>query len=281
MHTRLDLHPDAGENRRLGSQLFKGVRTEYFISQDTIRLGGRKQTVDVLLGKGSLASWFAPFVHAELPGELAKLRNANEQQILDFAGTYGELGFSSLVKHPKEAFHYDPQTGVRSMAGDPLPWIRAHASGVYICLALTEALSASRKTAENLRRLLNGLNGTMYGDGADVFDVLIAWTGESPQEMAREWRRRIINANVHRVHRYISVDEKGKDRSFFGFRAPVDVIYWHLANVIDGGTVKRCEADGCGGIFVKTDPRMRYCPKRWRERESVCAMRQRQREARR
>jgi hypothetical protein len=95
--------------------------------------------------------------------------------------------------------------------------------------------------------------------------------------MAREWRRQIINANLRGIYRYVSIDDSGKDRSFFGFSAPIEVVYWHLATVIDGGMVKRCEAQGCGGIFVQTDPRQRFCPKRWRQRESSCAMRQRQR----
>lgn len=308
MHADVAHHPEAGENRRLGSQVFRGVRADYFISQDTLALerAGQPQTVAVLLGRGGIAHWYAPFVHTEVPGELAKLRAANEQEILDFAATYGDLGFPSLsgssgalLWHAvqiaakgagaREAvnrafrarmFHHDPQTRRQSMGGDPLPWIRGHATGIYICLTFTEALN-KRMRPNELEKLINSFNGSMYGRGDVVAQFGTAWRGETPVEMARHWRREIINSNLRGITRYVSLDDKGKDRSFFGYDAPVSVAYWHLANAIDGGIVKRCEANGCGGLFIQTDPRQRYCPKRWRQRESSCAMRQRQREARR
>jgi hypothetical protein len=98
--------------------------------------------------------------------------------------------------------------------------------------------------------------------------------------MAQHIRNTILNRNVSRIYRYVATDEKGKDRSFFGFHAVIDVVYWHLANLIDGGIVKRCEADRCDGLFIQSDPRQRYCPKRFRQQESPCATRQRQRERR-
>jgi hypothetical protein len=204
-----------------------------------------------------MAHWYAPFVHTELPAELAKLRQADQEQALDFARTYGELGFSSLAGTWEQATHLDLESGQRSTGGDPLPWIRAHASGVYVCLAVAHALTTPKLVT---RKFLDDFNGWPY---------------------ARQLRAEIINRNVTRIYRYVSVDDKGRDRTFFQFRARVDVAYWHLANALDGGTLKRCSADGCSGIFIQTDPRQRYCPKRWRQRESSCAMRQRQRDARR
>jgi hypothetical protein len=289
-------HPEAGENRRLGSQVFQAVRAEYFIDQDTLPViqAGRKTVivvagshpdatataVDVVLGRGRHTHWYAPFVHAELPGELAKLREADAEKILDFVHTYGQLGFSWLVRTLEEATHLNRQTGRREAGGDPLPWIRAHAWGVYICLTLTEAL-ASRTSGDALRSLLDSWNGVLYAEAAEMNQVQIGWRRETPTEMARRLRASIINRNLRGVSRYVSVDDQGKDRSFFQYDAPVSVAYWHLVNLIDSGTVKRCEAEGCGGVFIQTDPRQRYCPKRWRQRESSCATRQRQRDARR
>ena len=282
-------HPEASENRCRGSQLLQGVRAAYVIDEDTLRLAGRRQKVAVLLGVGRIAHWYAPFVHEELAGEVAKLRLADEHQILGFATTYGELGFRSLVtygpgiKSPealwRQATHLDRKTGKRSMGGDPLPWIRAHASGIYVCLAISNALTSGLST-KRLRALLDSFYGMPYGDAVELGTIETARSGQKPLDAARDLRALIINANLRRVHRYVSVDEKGKPRSFFGYSAPVDVVYWHLANLIDGGTVKRCEAEGCGGIFIQADPRQRYCPKRWRQRESSCAMRQRQRQGR-
>src|SRR5262245_59998018 len=99
-------HPEAAENRQGGSEQFQGVR-EYFIDHDTFQSGRRKVTVDVLLARGKFTHWYAPFVHSEMVGELAKLRAGTPEQILEFAGTYGALGFPYLVMVTglKNAFH--------------------------------------------------------------------------------------------------------------------------------------------------------------------------------
>lgn len=280
-------HPEAVENRHRGAKLFVGVRKP-FLDQDTVTLAPtRRETVEVVLQQGGFTHWYAPFVHTEMPGELAKLRTADASQVLEFARTYGLLGFSQLVGRTEDlrnAFHVDRVTGERSQGGDPLPWIQAHASGVYVCLVLTEAL-ASRVSKAAFKKLLDGLNKVPYGDGADIFRVQIDWNsrfwGQSPEDMARHVRRSIINPHLRGIYRYVTYDGKDKkERSFFGFHAVVNVVYWHLANVLDGGVVKRCEADHCDGIFIQDDPRQRFCPKRFRQRESLCAARQRQRKFR-
>ena len=278
-------HPEALENRRRGARVLVGVPQEAAIERGTLPLWGRRQAVEVLLTRGRIAHWYAPFVHRELPGELAKLRAADPDQIVAFAQTYGPLGFPALAFEGGDTsvlFHVDPVTGARSQGGDPLPWIRAHAAGVALCLALHDAL-ARRVSADTLRQLVDACAGERWADGAHAEVVGVDWTaggGWTPRELARQIRNRIINANVSRIYRYVHVDEKGRDRSYFGFRTVVDVVYWHLANLVDGGVVKQCEAAGCGAFFIQTDPRQRFCPKRFRQYESACAARQRQRDHR-
>jgi hypothetical protein len=273
-------HPECTENRRLGAKLLKHVGG-MSLGHSSIRLAGCVETVEVVLsvtGVARLTDWYAPFVHTELPGELAKLREANAEQVLGFAKTYGCLGFAELNDDPYNAIQYDDD-GAESSPGDPVPWIRAHASGAHLCLMVTEAIR-EKLPAPRLRERLDGFADVLVGIRGDVEPVRINWDelpeGCTPELMARHLRREIVNSNLMEVDRYLGTDEDGQDRSYF--RGPcISVVYWHIINAIDGGIVKRCEAQGCEGLFIQTDPRQRFCPKRWRQEESTCAARQRQR----
>lgn len=277
-------HPEADRNRRVGSKVFYGVRTEYGIQQEDVLLGGRVQSLPTVAGREGFAHWYAPFVHTELPGELAKLAAAGDDEILTFASTYGEMGFDFLADVEWQVNRLS--AGQRMFVGDPLPWLRDHARGAYICLAITEAIAKKRARAR-LASLLQEWDGMAYGALAHSRHVLVdnvvrrpsngrKHLAPTPEDVARAVRREIINQNIGGIHRYVSIDEKGHDRSYFRYTATIEVVYWHLANVIEGGIVKRCEGPGCGGMFIQTDPRQRFCPKRWRQRESSCATRQRQ-----
>ncbi len=282
-------HPEAVENRRQGAQVLYGVRERYAIERIPLDRGDRYEQ-DVLIGSGRICRWYAPFVHHEIPGELAKLRAADPSVVVDFAQSYGDLGFALLWQPDLAQIHERMERKEPLEFGDPLYWIDAHATGVSLCLAITHALG--RKTrAATLRRLLSDFDQVGYGaahrvtrlDVGDAERLYSTMLRRAPtaDELARFIRRQIINSNILGIHRYVGTDETGKERTFFKFVAPINVVYWHLANIIDGGIVKKCAAEGCGGMFIQTDPRQRYCPRRWRQRESSCAMRQRQREARR
>ena len=272
-------HPDEAENRRLGASRFLCVHDDYFIEPNVRWSGGPPCSVLFGIG-GRKDNWFAPFVHRELPGELAKLRDADDEAILSFARVYGQIGpFPGLV----DVETVDPPTrkGPVWYGGDPLPWIRAHAWGTHICLAITDALTR-KVPAGRMRQLLESFEGIAYGTLGKMgsVEIVLSELGRGNGEaMARVLRRQIINRNLKGVHRYLTADGK-VDRSFFQADPMVSAVYWHLANVIDGGTVKRCEADGCGAYFIQMDARQRNCPKRWRQGESPCAMRQRQRDRR-
>jgi hypothetical protein len=66
-------------------------------------------TEGVLRRKGAIRRIYSPIMHPEIPGELAKLRRGDEVGVLEFASTYGSLGFSGLVQ------------AERRCGGDPLP----------------------------------------------------------------------------------------------------------------------------------------------------------------
>jgi len=94
------------------------------------------------------------------------------------------------------------------------------------------------------------------------------------EALARQVRRSLINPNIKGISRVLK-EVGGKDQSLLQFQALIEVAYWQLADVVDGGRVRRCEASGCGAVFIQKDRRQRFCPPRFAQQESPCAIRER------
>jgi len=202
-------------------------------------------------------------VHAkELPERLAKIHEGNEKDLLRFAKRYGQLGHDLLVRN--ENWRY----------GDPLPWIWAHVKSVRTCMSLIEKIKtddleglqdffAANKT---LPIALRGqIKPLAWGSITSNFRNVALWIVQS-----------IINPNIAGIHRVIGIEEtNGPCRSFFMHSALIEMVYWHLADAIDGGTVKRCSSKGCGAHFIATDQRQRFCPSDNPKTESPCSIRER------
>ena len=203
-----------------------------------------------------------------------------------------------MVDDPEKKFHIAAD-GTRSDRGDPVNWIRLHGHTVYLCLELSDAIQAS--DAHRAGDLINGdllragvmqldklVEGFRFKKSAFI-RAMIQTPRTSPEkdeapitltrlDQARALRRHIINENITRISRQLRLIEDGSERSCFaGQGATIEAVYWHLANLVDGGTVKRCEAKGCGAVFIQTHGHQRFCPPRWRQRESPSALRERQR----
>ena len=221
-------------------------------------------TDGVLRIRGEAKRRYVPMANEKLPNVIAKLTPGKDKDVLEFARTYGHLGYQTMSG---EGSSY-PWCG-----GDPLAWIWAHAQTIDLCLRLTHFLQEPPD--------VYGLKAYL---SSDAFPAQIARRGEvsllrwSPDwsaiELARFLRRTIINANIIEVRRTLD-DIDGKDRTAFTFSALVEVAYWHLANAVDGGVVKRCENEKCGAVFIQTDGRQRFCPPRYGQKESACAIHQR------
>jgi hypothetical protein len=248
---------------------------------------------------------YAPAVHPELPGELAKLQRGDVEAVLKFARVYGTLGHTAFI--PREVW----ARGGAIPVGDPLLWVWAHADTVRICLELSYRLEEGDITS--LRSYLRSLHVTQadldvwkswLGDPADddYKEYTDTWPtamvgqrgeitlwqwgrlGRNPQEplshddvkeLARVIRRSLINANIAGIHRVLLNDGRS-DILFWEFKALVEMVYWHVAQAVDGKRLKRCEAKDCGVPFVQTDLRQRFCPPMFEQkRESRCAIRHR------
>jgi hypothetical protein len=264
-------HPDRAETERALFAGFVSVRERYEITPD-----------GVIIGAGGISRWYAPIAHPELPQFVAKLAEADEPAALAFAENYGTLGFTSLTRDIDKAFYTWPN-GEKTMGGDPIEWIRSHGKTVSLCLELTEAIQ--KNSVGDIDRLTERRR---LKDDRPTFAIFhLAELGDAREyhlhlnppafERARKVRADLINPNIARIHRHLTVDEKGNDRSFFACGSVLEAVYWHLANLAEGGVVRRCVRPSCGALFIQKHRSQEYCAPRWGRGESPCAVWVRQR----
>jgi hypothetical protein len=276
----LRAHVDFADNERAAFTGFRVVRERYEIAP-----GG------IVIASGGIARLHAPIAHPELPQMVAKLETATDAAILKFYETYGALDFLAESSNPDDHFYTWPD-GKRTESGDPLPWVRSHARTVRVCLALSEGLTHRRVKelqalttdptpgyavgptigTRSAARLLETARIDYCAKHGITLDKPLSVTTR-----ARLLRRCLINPNIAGIHRYVDVSPDGTDRTAFTFRGQIEAVYWHLANIVDGGVVARCKRPGCGGLFTQRHRSQEYCAPRYRQRESPCALWVRQR----
>jgi CGNR zinc finger len=281
----LDASGEVVPNLGAGFATFVGVYEDYYIAAGQLRPKSL-----------TLVRRYAPARHPEILGELAKLPRGDVDALLRFARLYGTLGYQAFI--PREVW----ARGDGIPVGDPLVWIWMHARTLLICLELSHLLQegdvASLRTYLRSMRLTDQDKeewGAIHASASSwVRDnkppiALVAiqgrftireWMGsvasdQDVKDLAREIRRSLINDNIAGIHRTL-LDDGKKDSLFWEFKALIEMAYWHLANAVDGRRFQRCEADDCGALFVQTDPRQRYCPPLFgQKQESRCAVRRR------
>lgn len=220
----------------------------------------------VLKDIGSQTELYHPLSEENIVQDFSSI--ANENDILEFAKTYGSLGYKYFPK---------PDKGITD---DPVSWILTHAKTVNMCKRLQYYINTNDSTSldDYINDLNNNASFTFYGNQEKIVSHDFCTKGDV-FELANFIVRVIVNENITGIHRTLQYFD-GKNKSFFSFRALIEVIYWKLANVIDGGIIKKCEAEGCEGFFIKTDKRQRYCPPKFAQKESACAIRERVRRSR-
>jgi hypothetical protein len=251
-HTMQTEFYELGESKARGMPYLWVVYEDYAITDGVLRI------------RGEAKRKYAPIANEKLPNIIAKLTPGNEEDVLEFARTYGHLGYQTMSG---EGSSY-PWCG-----GDPLAWIWVHAQTIDLCLRLTYFLQEPTNIYE-LEAYLSSFTRPIQIARRGQVGEWIRLTDWSAVDWARFMRRTIINANIAEVRRTLD-DIDGKDCMAFTFSALVEVAYWHLANAVDGGVVKRCENEKCGAVFIQTDGRQRFCPARFGQKESACAVHQR------
>ena len=234
---------------------------------------------------------YFPSERTELPARIATLKRDDHMSLLKFAHQYGSLGFSDLSLDETKPY------------GDPVQWIWLHAETLQLALSLKTLIDGQE--TDKLERLLFELpqgakrdkdypnpvltlasldkqQTTFFfpssGPSRDATLQTIFFPTSGPsrtavlQTMATDILRTIINSNIANLRPAVNWD--AKDRTFrhqFQFTALIEVAYWHVANVLQGGLVQRCERSDCRQLFIRTDGRQRYCPT-GDKRESPCAV---------
>jgi hypothetical protein len=274
------------ENHELVPSLQRGVSCAWRVAERYVVQG------DVVepCGAPDDARVYAPAVHPELPGELARLTRGDTRSAVKFCETYGLLGYRQLTARPGAS------------EGDPLIWVWTHAFTVRVCLHLTKLLQDADIPALEAYLCSLTIEGLTRDDAAywpaatvarlECIETMI-WSKGSTQlivardgtaherafdqaetlvDLARTIRRVLINQNMAQMARRLQA-RGPQEHSAFGFTALIELIYWLLADAIEGGYVSRCEA--CTALFTHRKPRQRFCPPRGRQKESACAIRSR------
>lgn len=217
---------------------------------------------------------YAPITHIELPNALAKLSTGTDEEVLRFVGSYGLLGFFELASQGAEG----PQR-----YGDPLPWVRQHASTVRLIMNLWRLVQDADEEGlqTELAELGSPLGTVIFAAGAKIIRSRFMLGDERPEPatfaLARNIVHSLINCNLAGIGPVLS--QAGLDLQLgFSFRTLLDVIYYQLAVAVTGKRMQRCAAKDCGGLFIQHDPRQRFCPL-WLgvKGESLCSLRERQR----
>lgn len=227
--------------------------------------------------KARPSDFYLPTERAELPSALAKLQRGDRAGVVEFASRYGLLGRSELTGLPTRRHRY----------GDPLEWIWSHGETLGICLALKEMLDG--RAAGRLENYLGTLtpSGAPHGDlpmprlrfaarDKIVCTVFCARDirprANALETLASDVLTRILNENIRHLYPVLTWNpERRRAQQQFGFTALVEVAYWHIAQALQGGRVIRCARPGCGGLFIQTDRRQRFCPTGTKQ-ESPCAV---------
>jgi len=251
--------------------------------------------------------WYDPFDRTELPGEIAKLKPGDTKALREFVLRYGKFGYTSVMSAVQD---YQPNPDVNALfdRSEPLDWIWAHANGVRLVLEGIRILierdegKAVKYLAGLLHPYLNPLPPSIdvpqvcgaAPQGEDMpYAVYEAPIGERDEAKQQRWILHaprvsplatvgymvcdILTPNLALIRRAVDYDpEASSIRSTFVYDCLIQAVYQQLLETAEGGRIAECAE--CHALFIQTDARQHFCPPRFKERESRCALRYRQRE---
>lgn len=239
----------------------------------------------VLQPVGDETRTYDPLAHQEVISEYAKLNEGDEAAVVQFARTWGLLGWKELTI----------EAMVSPVNGDRLPWLWGHARNVRLVLRLYHYLQKS--DTKGLSQFLDSHRAPSLNpdeeDGPLISIELpdglqgqqrFSWgepaTRVAPR-VAEEIIAAVINNNLQgRTHDTVLTRPL---RLIPDCPALLIAVYQHLARVVaEDRVLARCQE--CSALFVVTDRRQKYCPPSpdWKGRTgSLCGARDRKRRQRR
>ena len=216
-----------------------------------------------------------------IPTDADAVKNA----IVHFLQQFGFLGQTMLQE--RAGVRLAEIEGRRQLAtGDHFLWVLKHASHVASCLELAGALSPgehSNRPARALRALqfIEKIRPRLFGAlplqiptlgrASQTIDLSTLYKPDDTETIkARALLRAYLEPNLRGVERGYD-PETGQ--SVLKFTALIQLIYWQVADWIDGERLRRCEE--CQTSFFARDDRQRFCPRPLAlgPGESLCAKR--------
>lgn len=211
---------------------------------------------------------YFPFGMPEILTEFYKLQEGDEEELLKFTHTYGFLGYWRFLEPT-------PPEGQPWLSAEPLEWIWWHHRTVRMALDLIEAVKS--KDDDVLTRCFNrygvlkqeneilvyrfqyAARGRVYDRGRDS-EAHNAEGVESAAEFLAKWIvLSIINENTTTIRRKVFHLPGRPLWASYTFDALIEVIYWHLMEIVDGGRqIRRCKY--CKTFFIATNAKKEFCP---------------------
>lgn len=271
--------PEPAKSRALGITTGWMVEADYTIEQVMGR-GKRVAVLKPLLSAEGKTHIYTPASRAELPSAVAKLQRGDEAAIIRFAKIYGMFGFNEILPENSK---------LNATFGDPLAWIWSHAETLRLCLDLKEMLDCERD--DSLRNRLLSLTPSdmkhqkhpspflKFSAGAGVVQQFFSPVSkEDDKNVVRHLTGKIlatiVSKNISGIFPEMAwLESRQTFAQYFHCTALIEMAYWHVANALRGVRVRRCERPGCGGAFIQTDGRQRFCPgDQDNKLESPCAV---------
>jgi hypothetical protein len=247
---------------------------------------------------GTRVRWYDPTKERELPDRLIEVATGLTDPS-EFVDEFGLLGFAQLhawegvprpemgdvplgllaAEDPSFAKQLkDPRAPafIELATGEPLYWFKAHARTVQAARNLIICLRL--KDDNRLRELLETLSRKQYAALGDLcetgaFDWVTDYAARDLMAAGQEALIGLINPNIQGVQRKLHIDNVGQLKYSFTFTALIQIIYWHLASLLNDEELPPRFCQLCGEPFFPADPRQRYCPKSLGKSRSVCGAR--------
>lgn len=257
---------------------------------------------------------YFPIATPGVIGAVSRLGPGDEKAVVDFAQRWGLLGYDSLTGFSSLLPRGDPliwvwahAAGIRTvldlhrlLSGGDVDAVWEYLQGCRFskeaAIAAYEAdvLRVQEKVVEAhalwprlfdapKRRMAHkeSLPGRICGFRERVVSPMFLplEDEEDPRLTAQNFIAFIINPNLIGVYRQLlDPVSVGSLEIAYSFDSLLSVVYWHLAELVTGSRVREC--DECGAPFNQRDRRQKFCPPPPGARESLCAMRSRQRRRR-
>lgn len=222
-----------------------------------------------------------PYIFSEFDDLAAHLARVNRSAtpniaLLDFYSAFGLLGQTVLSGEPILR-----KSGTqRSLKdGDQQAWALLHAQNVDLILSLLRErwakLDRLISLVLNRAALQVPLSEEPWQKGIPAEDLHKLIDGADALEQSRLLVAQLLNPNLKGIPRRFDPDTGASE---FHFSAPVQIIYWQLADHAGIDKPRRCM---CGALFFALHANQKFCPPTPGQKSSRCAARFRQRRKRR